>query len=199
MLAKASQIFTAGLIRCDDSVESSRKPLDLLFEFVRRRDGTDEIHEDFSCERLMGFLTSFEADFNFDFVPLGEKFLRLLFSDIQIMLVDAESQSNALYFSFFLLGFLLLFFFGFLILIFSKVHYFHDRGADIGNNFHKVELLFPGHLEGLLGWHDANLSSAVIDKPDRGNADTFIDSGPRTAMLRLAAKKTSSDKFYLNG
>jgi hypothetical protein len=143
----------------------------------------------------MGFFSSFEPDLDLHFVSLAKEFFSLLLPDVDIMVISPKADPESLDLGFFLLGFLLLLFLRFLILIFSKVHYLYDRGSDIGNNFHKVELLFPCHFEGLLGWHDANLSSAVIDKPDRGNADTFINSSPRTAMLRLAVKKTSSDMF----
>jgi hypothetical protein len=51
------------------------------------------------------------------------------------------------------------------------------------------------HLKRLLSRDNANLLAVLIDQPNRGNADIFIDSGPRSAELRLAAKKSSSYIF----
>jgi len=44
-------------------------------------------------------------------------------------------------------------------------------------------------------WYNANLLAIIVNQPDRRNSNILIDSGPRTAKLRLAAKKSSSNMF----
>ncbi len=196
---KASQIFTTGhLFRCNYDIEPSGKFFYFLLNFARGRNRHYEIIQSLSCQWLVGFFPSSKADFNLHLISLREKFFGLFSANIQIVVIRFEAEADSFYFRFLLLGPLLLFFLGFLVLKLSKVHDFHNRRADTGNYFNQIQFSFPGHLKSLLRWNNSNLLAFFINQPDRRDADVFIDSSPRSAKLRLAAKKSSADMFCSN-
>ena len=145
------------------------------------------------------FLYAVKANFNLHLVCLREKFFGLFFPDIQVMVIRFEPEADSFYLGFLLLRPLLLFLFGFLVLKLSKIHDFHNRGTDIGNNLNQIQFSLAGHLKGLFRRDNANLLAAFVNKPHGRNTDIFIDSGPRSAKLRLTAKKTSANMFCVIG
>ncbi|HUD09015.1 MAG TPA: hypothetical protein VMQ48_02930, partial [Candidatus Saccharimonadales bacterium] len=85
---------------------------------------------------------------------------------------------------------------GFLVLIFSVIYDFHNRRFGIGNNFNKIQLFFFGHLKSLNRGNNTNHLASVVDQPNRGYSDVFIDPNARPAkFLRTAVKKSSSYGF----
>ncbi len=144
----------------------------------------------------MGFLSSFEADLDFDLVAGGQEFFRLLLPHLYIMIIGSKSDSKPFDLSFFLLGFLLLGFLGFLILVFPEIHYLHDRRTSIGNNLNEIQLFGFRHIKSLLGLNNSNLLSIFINEPHLRYADVFVyaDSGPLVLWPR--AEVSSSYGFW---
>src|SRR5436190_19783557 len=63
-----------------------------------------------------------------------------------------------------------------LVLIFSVIGDFADRGVGGGRDFHQVQALFARQFHGLERLHDTELAAILVNHPDFACADALVDA-----------------------
>jgi hypothetical protein len=186
------------LLRGDYDVESAGKSLQFLFDFVGNGDGSREISQVFAGQILVGFFPAAEMDFDFDFVAFGQEFFGLVLLEFQIVLVGPDAQADAFDLGFFLLGFVLAVFPGFLVLVFAEVHDFADRRDGFGGDLDQVGASFFGQSDRLRHAHNTQLLAVFANNPGFFGPDVFINPGSQLLLFRLGPAVCASYLFEIN-
>jgi len=123
----------------------------------------------------MGHLTSAETNGNLHLIALFQELLRILALDLEIVIADVGRQPD--FFDFhgllFLTGF---FFFLFLIkLVLGEIHQFAYRRLGAGSNHYQIQILFDGHVHGILSRNNTYLRAILVNESDFSFTNLFVD------------------------
>jgi len=177
-LAKAFLVFNLGmgLIGNNYYVVTSGKFFDFLLDFIRDGNAFYKFQKIVFGQISAGFFSSSKHYFNFDFMAFPEKFFRLVFFKYKIVVIGSHADSDTFHIGFFLLGFILPFFFGFLILVFPKIHDLANRRISLGRYFNQVKNFFFGDAYGFRNGQNTQLFSIFVDDSGGISQNTFVDS-----------------------
>lgn len=159
-----------------DSRISTSEKLGWLLDFDRNRClsvGNKEV-DDFFSEVFVGFFTSSQRKFNFDFVPTFQEFDALMKTDVSVVGADTDGEADDFHVDLFLLCFLFLGFFFLLVLELAVVQNLTHRRIRHRGDFDQVEFFFFGNREGFRGRHLAQHLSLFIDHAYNLSLNTLI-------------------------
>lgn len=141
----------------------------------------------------MGLFTASENDFDFDFLPVFEKFFGFFESGLEVLFSDANTQTNTLDFNLPRMGLFGAFFFFFLVFELTEVHDAADRGLCLGGDLHKVQLPFYGKVKRFADRHNSEIGALIVDHADARYANVII-----RAVLKTSVLLRSSISFVMN-
>jgi hypothetical protein len=188
-----------GTLRGGDyHIESSWKSFQLLFDLVRDSDGPEKIFQALSSQVLVGLFASAEDYLDLDLISFFQKFFSLVFLEFQVVVIRPYSDPDAFDIEFFLLGFVLSEFAGFLVLEFSEIHDLEDRGLGGRGNFDQIQFFLFSYFQGFKRRHYSQLFAFFSDYPGLVQADSFIHSGLGQSRSLGPSKICSSYGFSIN-
>lgn len=132
--------------------------------------------EQYFAQLRMAHFTAAEHDRDLDLVAVLQKAGCILELNAKVMVFNTGAQLDFFDFKDFL--FLAGFFFPFLLLvtIFAIIQYLAYRRTCLRRDFHQVQVVFHGHVDGVTAGHDTQLLSVLVDDADLSRTDIVIDA-----------------------
>ncbi len=137
----------------------------------------------------MGVFPAAKAHFQHNFVALVEEFEGLSLAGVEVVLADAEGQSDAFQVDFLLVSLGFAFFLFLLEGEGTEVEDFADRWLSHRRDFNQIKPSGLGHGERLTGVEDAEGFTGFIDHGHLRNADEVIDPKTFNCDSRLITNK----------
>ena len=175
------RLLTCFAFRCGRQDHEKTAPLHIGtdFDFAHISEAGCKVFQYLECDLGVLDFTAAEAQTNFDFRTAFQEFTGLADTNLCVMFAGFGTQADFFDLHLLLRFTRLTFPFGLFVLIFAVVDKPADRGVSFGSDFDQIEITLLGQTHGL-GWgHDAQLFSGLIDHPNFGRSDLFIDANAR--------------------